>query len=200
MTPESTFQALFWVLFGAVLLMRFFFMFRLRRAGQTIMPDQQAVEREGRGLFAFRLASWFLMIGILVSYALNLAWLTSLHIAFGDGLRWLGFALGLVSIAFWTWTQAALGKQWSPQLRLREGHYLITTGPYAHLRHPMYAGMSGFGIGLALVSANWVFVALTILIWVGLVVRVPQEERMMIDEFGETYRAYMRRAGKFLPR
>jgi hypothetical protein len=56
MTPESTFQTLFWVLFGGVLLMRFFFMFRVRRAGQAIMPDKKAVEREGaKGLFAFRL-------------------------------------------------------------------------------------------------------------------------------------------------
>lgn len=200
MTPESTFQALFWVLFGAVLLMRFFFMFRLRRAGQAIMPDPQAVEREGRGLFAFRLASWFLMIGVLVSYALNLAWLTSLHIGLPDWLRWVGFAVGLGSVAFWTWTQTELGTQWSPQLRLREGHHLITTGPYAHLRHPMYAGMSGFGIGLALVSANWVFVALTVLVLLGLAVRVPQEERMMIEKFGDEYRVYMRRAGMFLPR
>jgi hypothetical protein len=73
MTPESTFQALFWILFGLVLLMRFYFMYRVWQAGEALMPDQQAVEREGRGLFAFRLASWFLIVGILVSYALNLA-------------------------------------------------------------------------------------------------------------------------------
>jgi protein-S-isoprenylcysteine O-methyltransferase Ste14 len=200
MTPESTFQTLFWVLFGGVLLMRFFFIFRVRRAGQAIMPDTKAVKREGKGLFAFRLASWFLMIGILASYALNLPWLTSLHTGFADWLRWAGFALGLVSIAFWTWTQLALGKQWSPQLRLREEHHLITTGPYARMRHPMYAGVSGFGLGLALVSANWVFVALAALVILGMAFRVPQEEHMMIDEFGETYRVYMQRTGRFLPR
>jgi protein-S-isoprenylcysteine O-methyltransferase Ste14 len=123
-----------------------------------------------------------------------------LNIGFPDWLRWVGFALGLVSVAFWTWTQVALGMQWSPQLRLHKGHHLITTGPYAHLRHPMYAAISGFGIGLALVSANWVFAALTLLVLIGLAVRVPQEEQMMIDEFGDEYRTYMRQAGKFLPR
>lgn len=200
MTSETTFHALVWVLLGAVLLMRLYFMFQVRRAGGALMPDRQAVEREGTGLFAFRLASWFLMIGVLVSYAFNLSWLTSLQFSLPDWLRWVGFAFGLVSIAFWTWTQVTLGKQWSPQLRLREAHQLVTDGPYAHLRHPMYAGISGFGVALAMVSTNWVFVGLAALVIVGLAVRAPQEERMMIDEFGEAYRLYMRQAGRFLPR
>ncbi len=73
MTNETAFRILFWVLFGAVLLMRFYFIFRLRRVGQRVLPDQQAIALEGKGLFAFRLVSWFLMMGILLSYALNLA-------------------------------------------------------------------------------------------------------------------------------
>lgn len=200
MTPESTFHTLFWILFGAVLLMRFYYIFRLRRAGQRVLPDQQAITHEGKGLFAFRLASWFLMIGILLSYALNLAWMESFTIAFPDWLRWVGFVFGLVSILFWTWTQVILGSEWSPQLQLRAEHRLITYGPYAHIRHPMYSGIMGFGVGLALVSANWVTVALVALVVVGLVLRIPREEQMLIEEFGQTYRDYMQRTGSLLPR
>jgi len=126
MTLESIFRILFWVLFGAVLLMRFYFIFRLRQVGQRVLPDQQAIAHEGTGLFAFRLASWFLMIGILLSYALNLAWMDSFAIAVPDWLRWVGFVFGLVSILFWTWTQAALGTQWSPQLRRRGLNVIFT--------------------------------------------------------------------------
>ena len=200
MTSESTFRILFWVLFGAVFLMRLYFIYRVRRVGEPVLPDQKAIAQEGKGLFAFRLASWFLMIGILVSYALNLSWLEALHIAFPAWLRWAGFGLGLVSILFWTWTQVALGKDWSPQLRLRQKHDLVTSGPYAHLRHPMYTGIAGFAVGLALVSANWVFVVLGVLIIVGLVFRIPKEEKMLIEEFGQAYRDYMQRTSSLFPK
>ncbi len=200
MTPESTFHILFWVLFGGVLLMRLFYIVRVRQAGERVLPDQRAIEREGAALFTFRLVSWLLMIGILASYALNLSWLDAFHIVLPDWLRWAGFALGLTSILFWTWTQMALGNEWSPQLQLREGHHLVSSGPYAHIRHPMYTGMAGFGLGLALVSANWIFVGLATMVIAGLVFRIPQEEKMLTAEFGEEYRAYMRRTGSWLPR
>lgn len=200
MTPESTFRILFWILFSAVLVMRFYFIFQVGTANERVLPDQKAIEPEGKGLFAFRLASWFAMIVILASYALNLSWLDRFHILFPDWLRWAGFGLGLISILFWTWTQFMLGKDWSPQLQLRDNHRLVTTGPYAHIRHPMYIAITGFGVGLALVGANWVFVALVSLVIAGLALRIPKEEKMLIDEFGDEYRLYMQRTGSLLPR
>lgn len=200
MTSESTYRILFWVLFGAILLMRVYFIFRLQQSGERVLPDKKAIEHEGRGLFAFRLASWFLMIGILVSYALNLSWIDALHIALPDWLRWAGFVLGLLSILFWTWTQLALGKDWSSQLHLREEHHLVTTGPYTYIRHPMYTAIFGFGAGLAFVSANWIFVILTALVIVGLLLRIPREETMLIEEFGDEYQTYMQHTGSWFPR
>jgi protein-S-isoprenylcysteine O-methyltransferase Ste14 len=200
MTPESTFRILFWILLGAVLVMRFYFIFRVGTANEKVLPDQKAIEREGRGLFAFRLASWLAMMAVLASYALNLSWLDRFHIVFPDWLRWAGFGLGLISILFWTWTQLALGKDWSPQLQLRDNHHLVTTGPYAHIRHPMYTAITGCGVGLALVGASWIFVALVMLVVVGLALRIPQEEKMLINEFGDEYQAYRLRTGSLLPR
>ena len=200
MTSESTFHVLFWVLFGGVLLMRLYFIFRVRESGERVMPDKKAIEHEGKALFTFRLASWFLMIAILISYALNLSWLEAFRIAFPDWLRWAGFALGIISVVFWTWTQLVLGKEWSPQLQLREKHHLVTGGPYAHIRHPMYTAISGFGLGLALVSANGVFVVLAAMVIIGLFLRIPQEEKMLIGEFGEEYQTYIRHTGSIFPR
>lgn len=54
MTAESPFRAAFWILFAGVLAMRTYFALKVRRAGERIMPDHEAVEREGRGMFAFR--------------------------------------------------------------------------------------------------------------------------------------------------
>jgi protein-S-isoprenylcysteine O-methyltransferase Ste14 len=60
--------------------------------------------------------------------------------------------------------------------------------------------MIGYGISLALVTANWVFMVLAVAVIAGLFARVPKEEQMMIKEFGEEYRAYMQKTGRFFPK
>jgi protein-S-isoprenylcysteine O-methyltransferase Ste14 len=98
------------------------------------------------------------------------------------------------------WAQLELGRQFSPQLQLRQEHHLVTSGPYARVRHPVYTAMFGFGLSLALVSANWFFLGFFILSLIGLWVRVPREEKMMLEQFGEQYQEYMQRTGRFFPR
>ena len=200
MSAESVFHVAFWILFAGVLAMRGYFSVQVRRAGERVMPNGEAITREGRGLFAVRVLMFFILLAWLVLYAVNPGWMELLSIPFPGWLRWVGFALGLVSLGFWAWTQRALGKEWSPQLQLRKQHHLVTTGPYGRIRHPLYAAMVGYGTGLALVSANWVFVVFAVLAIAGLAARVPKEEEMMLEEFGEEYRAYMRRTGRFFPR
>ena len=200
MTSESAFRVAFWVLLGGLLVMRGYFSVRVRRAGERLLPDQEAVEREGRGMFVARVVGFVSVIAWLVLYALNSPWMQALAIPLPGWLRWAGFGLGLASLALWTWTQAMLGKEWSAQLQLRKEHHLVTTGPYAWVRHPLYTAMLGWAASLALVTANWVFAALAALSIVGVVARVPREEQMMIDEFGDEYRAYMQTTGRFSPR
>jgi protein-S-isoprenylcysteine O-methyltransferase Ste14 len=200
MAIESTFRVAFWVLLAGVFGMRMYFAYKVRRAGERVMPDQEAVEREGHGMFAIRVALFLVLLGSLVLYAIQPVWMGVLAVSFSNWLRWMGFVLGLASLGFWTWTQVALGEQWSAQLQLRKEHKLVTSGPYARIRHPLYTAMTGYGISLALVTANWIFVVFAILVITGLFARIPKEEKMMIDKFGEEYRAYMRRTGRFFPK
>ncbi|MFB0537332.1 MAG: isoprenylcysteine carboxylmethyltransferase family protein [Anaerolineae bacterium] len=200
MTTESAFRIAFWVLFGGVFVMRVYFSLQVLRAGERVMPDREAIKREGRGMFAIRVLMFFLLLAWLALYAINPAWMEVLSVSFLGWLRWMGFALGLASLGFWAWTQVALGKEWSPQLQLREEHHLVATGPYARIRHPLYTAMIGYGTSLALVTANWVVVVLAVAVIAGLFARVPKEEQMMIEEFGEEYKAYMQRTGRFFPK
>ena len=200
MIPESTFRAAFWVLFGGVLLMRVYFSFRVHQAGERLMPDRAAVEREGRGMFAARVIAFFVMIALLVLYAFDAPVMRVTSIPLPDWLRGAGFALGLAGLVLWIWTQAALGTEWSPQLQVREEHHLVAAGPYARVRHPLYMAMAGVGTAFALVTANWFFVLLAVAMIAGLVARVPREEQMMLGKFGEEYRAYMQRTGRFFPK
>lgn len=200
MAGEGTFRIAFWILLGGVLLMRAYFGVQVHRAGERIMPDRAAVEREGRAAFVIRLIAFFLLIGWLGLYAVNPIWIQNLFFPLPAWLRWMGFGLGLAGLGAWTWSQVALGSAWSAQLQLREAHHLVTSGPYARIRHPLYTAMWFWSAGLALVTACWVFVALALLVIVGLWLRVPREEQMLVERFGDEYREYMSRTGRFIPK
>ena len=201
MTQQILFCIAFLILLAGLLSMRFYFMYKVRRSGGRLTPDKGAVEREGgRGIFIIRVIVFLLLIILLVMYITGMAWIDIFFFPLPAWLRWLGFGLGLLSLTFWTWTQAALDTRWSAQLQLRKEHTLITSGPYARIRHPLYAAMFAWAIALALLTANWIFVAITVLTIAGTLARVPKEEQMMLDSFGDEYRAYMQRTGKFLPK
>jgi protein-S-isoprenylcysteine O-methyltransferase Ste14 len=201
MTTESTFRLAFVILLAALFAMRFYFMIKVRRAGERLMPDKQAVAREGgRGVLIARVTMFFLLIAFLVMYIIGMAWIELFAFPLPAWLRWAGFGLGLLSVAFWTWTQIHLDTQWSAQLQLRQDHHLVTTGPYARIRHPLYLGMFGWAAALGLLTANWIFVAMAALSIAGTVARLPKEEQMMVEAFGDEYRVYMQRTGRFFPR
>jgi protein-S-isoprenylcysteine O-methyltransferase Ste14 len=200
MTIELALRLAFWILIIGVIGMRIYFSLQVRKAGERVMPDRQAIQQEGKGMFAARVVMFFLLLGWFVLYAINPSWLGVLSIPLPGWLRWSGFFLSIVSLGFWIWTQVALGKEWSPQLQLRQEHRLVTNGPYTHIRHPLYTAMMGYGAGLALLTANLIFISLAVLIIAGLIVRVPKEEQMMIQEFGEEYITYAHRTGRFLPK
>jgi hypothetical protein len=74
MTAETIFRVAFWVLIAGVLVMRIFFTLQIRLAGERLMPDRQAVEREGRVMFAVRVLLGLILFGWLVAYTISPAW------------------------------------------------------------------------------------------------------------------------------
>lgn len=201
MATETIYRIAFFILLMMLFAMRVYFMVKVRRAGERIMPDEKAIEREGgRGFIILRVIAFFGLMTFLVMYFTSAAWVDAFSFPLPGWLRWAGFALGVISVAFMTWTQVTLDTQWSAQLQLTKEHHLITTGPYARMRHPLYTSMFGWAAALSLLTANWIFVAVSVLSIVGLIVRIPKEEQMMIEAFGEEYKAYMQRTGRFFPK
>lgn len=201
MTNESAFRLAFAFLLIALLVMRVHFMLKVHRAGERLMPDAQAVKREGgRGMFIVRVVMFFGLIVFLVMYFAGAGWIKTFSCPVSGWLRWTGFVLGFTSVIFWTWTQIHLDTQWSAQLQLTKGHHLVTSGPYARIRHPLYTAMFGWAIAIALLTANWIFTAVCLFSIIGTVVRVSKEEQMMIETFGDEYKAYMQRTGRFFPK
>jgi len=118
--------------------------------------------------------------------------------------RWCGW-IGTVTFAgaiFMLWrSHVDLGRNWSATLRVTEQHSLVTSGVYRRIRHPMYTAHLLWAIAQGLLLSNWLagwaFLVLSVPLYL---MRIPKEERMMLEHFGEEYRAYMSRTGRLIPR
>jgi protein-S-isoprenylcysteine O-methyltransferase Ste14 len=93
-----------------------------------------------------------------------------------------------------------LGKQWALRARLVEGHKLITEGPYAWVRNPIYTGMLGMLIATGLAMEHWLATIVAVPVFVvGLVIRVRGEEKLLRAAFGEEFEDYARRVAAVIP-
>jgi protein-S-isoprenylcysteine O-methyltransferase Ste14 len=94
-----------------------------------------------------------------------------------------------------------LGMNWSSRLRIREEHELVECGVYRRIRHPMYASHWLWGLAQVLLLHNWVAGFATLYTYLPFYLhRVPREERLMLERFGDEYRSYMRRTGRITPK
>lgn len=113
-------------------------------------------------------------------------------------------AVGIVVFAGALWvfrrSHKELGRNWSITLEIRQQHELVSGGPYAVIRHPMYTSFLLMGIGQAFLLSNWI-VGLAGLIGFAILffLRVDKEERMMLEIFGPQYRAYSERTKRIIP-
>lgn len=116
-------------------------------------------------------------------------------------LRWIGAvaALGLVPPLL-SWAQRSLGRNVTTTVITREHHELVTHGPYRFVRHPLYTlGMLLYG-SLALLIGSWFLGAMLAAGFGVVLLRLPKEEAMLVERFGDAYREYMRVTPKFVPR
>jgi protein-S-isoprenylcysteine O-methyltransferase Ste14 len=117
---------------------------------------------------------------------------------------WLGI-LGIVIFIFALWllwrAHHDLGKNWSSTVQIRSEQSLVTQGIYRFLRHPIYTAHILWGVAQAFMLPNWLagWGGLLFIIPVFLI-RIPNEEKTMINQFGETYIEYMEKVGGVLPK
>jgi protein-S-isoprenylcysteine O-methyltransferase Ste14 len=122
-----------------------------------------------------------------------------------SGILGIVFAVLTVAIAAgsgWLIETAirTLGKQWALRARLVEGHKLITVGPYAYVRNPIYTGMFGMLIATGLAMQHWIALIVAIILFaVGTVIRVRSEEKLLRSAFGKEFDDYAARVPAVLP-
>jgi protein-S-isoprenylcysteine O-methyltransferase Ste14 len=105
-----------------------------------------------------------------------------------------------LSLGLFYRTHRDLGRFWSVTLEIRETHRLVMTGVYRHVRHPMYSAFFLWALAQALLLPNWVAGPAGLVGFGTLFAfRVPGEERMMAQRFGEEYRAYAASTRRIIP-
>jgi protein-S-isoprenylcysteine O-methyltransferase Ste14 len=112
---------------------------------------------------------------------------------------WLGAAINIAGLLFAVWARQYLGRNWSSSVTIKQGHELITTGPYALVRHPIYTGiLTGF-LGMAIAMSQVRGFIVPALFFLAFWLKFRTEEQFMRSQFGEVYTAYAQRTSALVP-
>jgi len=166
------------------------------RKAKKIGVSKSLFDRRESGLLAIALLGLFVIPAVYV--------LTGFPVAFDrpfiPAIAWLGILPMAAALWLFRRSHADLGRNWSISLQVREQHALVKTGVYRFIRHPMYSSFFLLGIAQMLLLANW-FAGLAGVAGAGIlfVLRVRREEQMMLDAFGDDYRAYMAHTKRIVP-
>jgi protein-S-isoprenylcysteine O-methyltransferase Ste14 len=177
--------ALFWGIFALVWLVSAF-----------------GVKKDVRNTRWWQEVVWRLVIGAVTVLILEQSHTTNrfkfLESAFGPTAARIGVVVCGLGIAFAIWARVHLGKNWSASPAIKENHELVTSGPYSFVRHPIYTGIAAAFIGSGLAGGPaWLLSG--VLLIVIFILRIPQEEKFMLQLFPNQYPAYKARTKALIP-
>lgn len=120
------------------------------------------------------------------------------------GPGWWPLALGLAvfaaGLALRAWAVRELGRFFRFTVVVQADHQVVDSGPYRLIRHPSYTGLLMAALGLGISLGTWLSIPLCLAPpLVGFSIRLAHEERVLANELGEPYRAYMRRTWRLVP-
>jgi protein-S-isoprenylcysteine O-methyltransferase Ste14 len=146
-----------------------------------------------------RIGGLMLWLSPLV-YLINPAWMAWSKMGLPEWIRWLGVGFGLLCVTGIYWLFSTIGNGITPTSATRREHKLVTSGPYRWVRHPLYTFGSSMFIAFGMMADNWFIALLGILAFLAMASRTPKEEANLIEKFGDEYREYMKRTGRYLPK
>lgn len=143
----------------------------------------------------------FYLIGAIVP---NWLYGTILNISFNGAeyLQVVSVPIFLIGGTLTGWSEHTLGQLMKPQIEVVEKHQLITTGPYARIRHPGYTGIALIDLAPTLLLLNLIPLIDFTVIATMAYKRARLEEQLLAspNTFGKTYQDYMQKTGAFLPK
>ena len=112
---------------------------------------------------------------------------------------WAATLIIAIGLLFAVWARIHLGRNWSGSVTIKQEHELITSGPYAIVRHPIYTGLLLALIGTAMARAEWRGLLAVLIATAALWRKFRVEERWMTEQFGQQYKAYGARVPALVP-
>ncbi len=149
-------------------------------------------------LIILRLGAVLVLIPF-VGNLINLEWFSWSRMDGPIWLRWIGALMSLSMLPLIYWLFSTIGKNISPTHATRSDHQLITSGPYRFIRHPLYTfGFLAY-LGIALMNISWWLLVGLLIMMLPLIYRTPKEEENLIESFGEDYKEYVSKTGRYWP-
>jgi protein-S-isoprenylcysteine O-methyltransferase Ste14 len=167
---------------------------------QVMSKDVKVTEREEPALSRLvRLVLIVCAVGLLSLPRVPFPLLNERFLPAGAWCFRSGAAVTAGGLLFSVWARRHLGKNWSQAVTVKEDHELITSGPYALVRHPIYTGLLMALVGSAIARGEWRGLVAVAFVLTVLWRKLRLEERWMRSQFGDSYEAYVRRVRRLVP-
>jgi protein-S-isoprenylcysteine O-methyltransferase Ste14 len=142
---------------------------------------------------------------LIVPFAGMFSWIYAVNARLvGASPSWLLWALGIAAgfsgFAIRIVAKRTLGRFYTVRVQLQEGHEVVDTGIYGMVRHPLYLGyVLEWAAPPLILGSPAGFLFTTLPIFAGVLQRIPHEEGLLLEGFGDRYRSYMARTKRLIP-
>jgi protein-S-isoprenylcysteine O-methyltransferase Ste14 len=184
-----------WFLVSGYLVMVAFLVIQelLRRTPEAKTLQRGAFERGSMLLIGVTLG-----VGLWLPLIVDILGFAIFPIDIVEGL--LALAVMLIGLGLRVWAAVTLGGYYTRTLTTTRDHRVVTTGPYAWVRHPAYLGVillwSGFGVLSSSLAIALTFPVVFVAVYL---YRISVEERMLVEVLGDAYVQYQHRTRKLVP-
>ncbi len=195
MTPEIVFRIFMIVAFIAMFVIRIYFQSKVLGEKREVKIQENKLSLVAGSIAALTTLTFgaeyiFFQGTFKFTYLLD----------YPDWLRWLGVVTLAAGITLLGLAHYHLGKSFNSLVVSKEDHQLVTTGPYRWIRHPIYTAYLMNYVAGGLLASNLVLTFVPV-VFFGLMIinRIPREEAVMREEFGQDYINLEKRTGRLLP-
>lgn len=196
MTPEIVYRLLMLLAFIAMFGIRIYFQSRVLHEDREIKIHESRLSLAAGSIAALTT----LIFGAEYLFFPGTFSFTYL-LEYPDWLRWLGVLILTAGITLLGAAHYHLDRSFYSLVVSKEQHQLVTSGPYRWIRHPIYTAYLMNYVSGGLLASNLVLTFVPV-IFFGLMIinRIPREEAVMREEFGQDYLALEAGTGRLLPR
>ncbi|MFZ0334496.1 MAG: isoprenylcysteine carboxylmethyltransferase family protein [Candidatus Acidiferrales bacterium] len=166
----------------------------------SAMKVKRSKQRESRAAFWLRTGLLVLIFEFCFSPWGRIGWLGARFLPRTLAVVAIGLAIEILGIALAIWARYCLGANWSGAVTLKEGHTLISAGPYKRIRHPIYTGLALAFAGTAIAVGEWRAVLAFAAIFIAHFIKARKEEAWLEREFGAEFEVHRAHTGMFLPK